>query len=108
MVTLLLAGDAVAPDLRIGGEPAQTFLQRHVLAAVARLAHAVRDLPNVLGYGFLNELGTGYLGTLLRTPIAGARHSDFDGMVLAAGLPRRVPQYQAVGMLQLQRGAPAA
>jgi hypothetical protein len=109
MVTLLLAGDDVAPELRIDGEPAQTFLQRHFLAAVARLAHALRDLPKVIGYGFLNELGTGYLGTRLDmplpTPIAGARLSGFDGMVLAAGIPRRIPHYRAVGMLQLPSGS---
>lgn len=108
MVTLFLASADVAPAALVDGEPIQHVLQRHFLAAAGRVAAALAHLPHVLGYGFLNELGAGYLGRSLATPgatvVSGPRLSGFDGMVLAAGIPRRVPYVLALGMAQVPAG----
>lgn len=108
MTTLFIAGAAIAPAAQVGGESIQCFLQRHFLAAAARVAAALCHLPHVLGYGMLNELGAGYLGTSLQTPhrtwVSGPQLSGFDGMVLAAGLPRRVPSLLVLGPIQVPVG----
>ncbi len=108
MTTLFLASDEFAPTLRIGSESLQQFLPRHFLAAGQRIAAALGHLPHVIGYGFLNELGTGYIGHSLEQParslVHGPQLSGFDGMVLAAGIPRRVPYVYALGMAQLPFG----
>lgn len=108
MMTLFFSGDAVAPAARIDGEGIQGYLQRHFVAAAQRLAARLVTLPHVLGYGFLNEIGPGYLGTRLDQPqsprVVGPRLSGFDGMVLAAGIPRRVPMVFPLAMVSLPLG----
>lgn len=109
MTTLFLASADVAPAARVGDEPIQHILQRHFVAAAAQVAHSLRHLPHVLGYGFLNELGVGYLGTRLdilrSTLVSGPQLSGFDGMALAAGLPRRVRHALALGPAHLPAGS---
>lgn len=108
MTTLFLGSADFAPAALVEGEPLQHVLQRHFLAAAARVASALCHLPHVLGYGFLNELGAGYIGTSLETPnrtlVSGPQLTGFDGMVLAAGLPRRVPHALALGPAHLPAG----
>jgi hypothetical protein len=108
MTTLFLAGADMAPACQVAGESIQVYLQRHFLAMAGQVATTLRDCPNLVGYGFLNELGTGYLGTRLDQPlnttVSGPRLSGFDGMVLAAGVPHAVPHALALGMAPIPIG----
>lgn len=56
---LFWAGNEFAPDLKIDEIPAQDFLQDHYIGALTKLATYLRDLPNVIGYGTLNEPSPG-------------------------------------------------
>ncbi|GAB4192739.1 MAG: cellulase family glycosylhydrolase [Roseiflexaceae bacterium] len=108
MATLFFAGAEAAPHLQIEGESIQHWLQRHFLGAMTRLAHALSGMPHVLGYGFLNEAGAGFvshrLDVPIRTPLADLRLTGFDGMCAAAGFPRRVPRYVQATFAQLPWG----
>lgn len=108
MATLFFGGEDFAPSVRVDGESIQPFLQRHFLAAVGRVAAALCRLAHVLGYGFLNEAGTGYIGARLDAPghtlVSGAKLTGFDGMVLAAGIPHPVAHILALGPAHLPVG----
>jgi aryl-phospho-beta-D-glucosidase BglC (GH1 family) len=41
---------------------AQDFLQQHFIEAMKRVAQAVADSPNVLGFDTLNEPDQGWIG----------------------------------------------
>jgi hypothetical protein len=60
MWTLFWAGNELAPKTKIDGESAQDFLQGHYIRAMARVARAVKDEPNVLGFDTLNEPSPGW------------------------------------------------
>ena len=62
MFTLFWGGDTFAPGFCIRGEPAQGFLQRHYIDAMATLAAALVGLPNILGFGTMNEPMPGLIG----------------------------------------------
>lgn len=62
MFALFFAGNDLAPNTCIGGEPVQEYMQRHYLAAICRLAARIHDLPNVVGFDTLNEPMHGYMG----------------------------------------------
>ncbi len=95
MFTLFFAGNHFAPQLKIGGEPVQEYLQRHYIAALRTLAQRVCDLPNVTGYDTFNEPLHGYIGWqrldqregVLQT---GVTPTPFQSMLLGAGYPQRV------------------
>ena len=55
MFSLLLGGDRFAPDLKIGDESMQHYLQRHYIDALSLLAAALRNERNVIGFGSMNE-----------------------------------------------------
>jgi hypothetical protein len=55
-------GDEYAPCTVMHGERAQEFLQRHSIGAIARVAQRLADMPNLIGYGTMNEPLPGYIG----------------------------------------------
>ncbi len=100
MSTLFFAGDDFAPAARVSGEPVQEYLQRHYIAAVCRLARALRGLPNVIGYDTLNEPMFGWIGwrdLRVAQEIAkvGPAPSPYQSMLLGAGFPQRVDTWTA-------------
>jgi hypothetical protein len=100
MFTLFFAGSTFAPQIRIEGEPAQEFLQRHYVAALCQVARRLRDLPCVVGYDTLNEPLRGYIGWPdLRVAggmvKVGACPSPFQAMLLGAGYPQAVDVWSA-------------
>ncbi len=62
MFTLFWAGSHFASALTVAGESIQTFLQRHYVGAFQRIARTLKDLPNVLGFGTMNEPSAGFIG----------------------------------------------
>lgn len=95
MFTLFFAGDAYAPGTLVEGEPVQGWLQRHYIAAMARVAERLADLPHVVGYDTMNEPLPGYVGwrdlnTRGGLLSLGDAPTAFQGMVLGAGIPRDV------------------
>ncbi len=100
MFTLFFGGNDFAPRRTIDGEPVQEFLQRHYIDAVKRLAERLGGLPNVVGFGSLNEPQCGYIefADLVTTReyrfIGEAALSPLDSMAAACGYPRDVYRYQ--------------
>ena len=62
MFTLFWGGDTFAPGFCIRGETAQAFLQRHYIASLVTLATGLRGLPNLIGFGTMNEPLPGFIG----------------------------------------------
>ena len=95
MFTLFFAGNDFAPKTMIDGEPVQGYLQRHYIEAMRQIAHRLKGLDHVLGYGVMNEPFEGYVGWAdlaeARAPVEiGAMPSPFESMLLAAGNPLEV------------------
>jgi hypothetical protein len=96
MFTLFFGGEDFAPATTIEGESAQAYLQWHYINAVKQIADRLKGIPHVIGYDTMNEPQAGYIGWedlrqtggLLRM---GATPSPFQGMLLGAGFPQRVP-----------------
>jgi hypothetical protein len=103
MFTLFFAGDDFAPQVRIGVESAQEYLQRHYCAAIAQVAARLRDLPNVLGYDTMNEPLHGYIGVHdLAQPHGPLRIGDsptpYQGMLLDAGYQQQVERWSLTSL----------
>jgi hypothetical protein len=64
MFTLFFAGNDFAPKLNVGGMPIQEYLQSHYINATKQVVLRLKDLPNVIGYEFLNEPSNGFIGEL--------------------------------------------
>lgn len=99
MFTLFFAGDHFAPKTKIEGEPAQTFLQRRYVDALAQVAHRLNRIPNVLGYDTMNEPSSGYIGwedlaQPGREAKLGAMPSPFQSMLLGEGRPQEVDVWE--------------
>ncbi|HMN59541.1 MAG TPA: cellulase family glycosylhydrolase, partial [Anaerolinea sp.] len=95
MFALFFAGNDLAPNTLMHGEPAQEFLQRHYIASIRRLAHALRDLPNVVGFDTMNEPMRGYMGVddlddCCGRPRMGDFPTPLNAMLLAEGIPQEV------------------
>jgi hypothetical protein len=95
MFTLFFGGSDFAPRTTADGRPIQEYLQRHYIDAFARVAERLRDLPNVIGYGTMNEPLCGYIGwgdlTVPRGQLTlGDGPTPFQGMLLGAGIPQEV------------------
>lgn len=107
MFTLFFGGNDFAPQLKIAGEPIQCFLQRHYIKAFQQVALAVRDLPNVIGFGTMNEPSAGFIGLADLThdlpffPV-GPAPTPFQAMLLGAGYPQDVTTW-TVGPRGLRR-----
>jgi len=103
MWTLFFAGATFAPELRIAGVSAQTWLQDRYLGAMAEIARRVKQMDHVLGFDTLNEPSLGWIGKKLthqhtrRTPqnpdrvAPGPAWSPLDGLLVALGKTREVP-----------------
>lgn len=95
MFTLFFGGNSFAPKTKIDGEPIQEYLQRHYIAALKQVALRLKDLPNVIGYGVMNEPLCGYIGTLDLSKSAtvvqvGAIPSPFQAMLLGEGISQEI------------------
>ncbi|HTZ52525.1 MAG TPA: cellulase family glycosylhydrolase [Spirochaetia bacterium] len=95
MFTLFFGGNDFAPRTRVDGRPIQDFLQDRYLAAMVRVARCLRGLPNVVGYGTMNEPLCGYIGwDDLQRPrgqlTLGEGPTPLQGMALGAGIPQEV------------------
>jgi len=111
MFTLFWAGDKFAPTLRIDGEPVQAYLQNHYVRAMAYVAEALRRLPNVIGFGTMNEPLPGYVGIPSLARLSGPLKNDlmptpFEGMALGAGHPTKVGVYAIDSLRSLAAGLP--
>lgn len=62
MFTLFFGGNHFAPGRRHEGETLQDFLQGHYIKAFQALARRIAHLPNVLGFGVMNEPSAGLIG----------------------------------------------
>ena len=96
MWTLFFAGNDFAPETKVDGEPVQEWLQRHYCDMLSKVAEAVKDEPNVLGFDILNEPSVGFIGTKDATDISpnvyliGWRVDIWSSILLGAGFSRIV------------------
>jgi hypothetical protein len=99
MFTLFFGGKDFAPNCTVDGQNIQEFLQRHYIDAIKRLAERLKDLPNIVGYGSLNEPQCGYIefrdlsGISEFRFVGEAAPSPLDSMAAASGYPRTVDRY---------------
>ena len=94
MFTLFFGGNDFAPLTKVGGEPAQEFLQRHYTNAMVQVALRLKDLPNVVGYDTMNEPSPGFIGWADLNSGGALRLGEcptpFQAMLLGAGFPQEV------------------
>ena len=101
MWTLFFAGNDFAPRTLVEGEPVQEYLQRHYCAMLGRVAQAVKDEPNVLGFDILNEPSVGFVGTRDVTDISsnvyliGWRCDVWSSILLGAEFARIVAYFSS-------------
>ncbi|MBC8099983.1 MAG: cellulase family glycosylhydrolase, partial [Armatimonadetes bacterium] len=107
MFALFYAGDDLAPHTRINGEPAQAYLQRHYIAAMQQVALALKGLPNVVGYGAMNEPVASLLG------LADVRQLPTRNLIMTGAMPNfwqaiqlGVGYAQPVGVYQMGFSGP--
>lgn len=98
MFSLFFAGNILAPNCMIAGEPVQDFLQRHYFAAIQRLAAKLAHLPNIIGYDTMNEPSPGWIGwqNLHKTEYLyrkGATPTPFQAMAAGAGYTQEVANW---------------
>jgi hypothetical protein len=102
LFSLFFGGKDFAPNTKIDGVNAQEYLQDHYIKAIARLAEATKDLPNVTGFDTLNEPVHGYIGTQNLSTARhwmkyGHWHTMYESMLLASGYPIKVPYCEFKG-----------
>lgn len=92
MFTLFFAGSDYAPGISALNTtvPIQDFLRGQYLEFIDVVATAVKDCPNVLGFGTMNEPSNGFVGvedlTEVHSPtLHGHVMSGFDSMRLGGG-----------------------
>ncbi len=107
MFTLFFGGDDFAPNLHIAGEPVQSYLQRHYIAAVEQVALRLRSLSNVVGYDTMNEPLCGYIGWRDLNSMGGllslgASPTPYQSMLLGAGFPQEVACWK-LGIASVKR-----
>ena len=62
MFTLFFGGNCFAPQRKHDGQTLQDFLQGHYIRAYQHLAQRIAHLPNVIGFGSMNEPSPGLIG----------------------------------------------
>lgn len=95
MWTLFFAGADFAPSAMVDGVNIQQYLQDHYLGSMRALASRVAHLDNVIGFDTLNEPGSGYIGKSMSDPLvrgAGALWSPVEGLAVASGMTRSLPE----------------
>lgn len=99
MFSLFYGGNEFAPGILMGGEPVQDFLQGHFIESMRRVALSLRGLPNVAGFGALNEPSLGFLGLsdLSKTQRwmirKGPMPTPFQAMACGSGHPQKVADW---------------
>ncbi len=99
MWTLFFAGNDLAPQTTIEGEPAQAYLQRHYINAILQVVERVKGMDHVIGYDTLNEPSVGYIGWHDLHQPGGAVQMDLmptalQSMALGEGIPQMVSQWR--------------
>ena len=99
MFALFFAGADFAPRLRVDGQDIASYLQRHYIAALCRVAERLADRKNVVGYGSMNEPMPGFLGLpLSEVPTGmikkGACPTPYQAMLAGAGYPQTVEAWE--------------
>ena len=99
MFTLFFGGRAFAPSLEIEGRNIQDHLQDHYVNAYAHVARRIGQLPNVVGFGTMNEPHFGLIGVPdLRSHDhlvfkRGVMPSPAQAMFLANGFAQDCPDF---------------
>lgn len=108
MFTLFFGGNDFAPRTTIGGEPAQEFLQRHYINAIKQVALRLQDVPEVVGFGTMNEPSSGFIGRRvyaqndeLHLRRLGLSPTPFQAMLLGAGYSQEV-EHWGIGLRGLR------
>lgn len=109
MFTLFYGGKKLAPKCHVDGVQIQDYLQEHYLGALEELAKALKGLPNVAGFGSMNEPMTGYIGVddLTKTHDFknGLTPNFFQTMLLGEGVAQEVEVWGS-GLLNMLRNKP--
>jgi len=110
MFTLFWGGATYAPKTLVDGENIQHYLQRHYIAAMAKLARALRHCPNVIGFGTMNEPMPGYIGIPDIDKLTSPLHNymmptPYVSMALGSGHAMDVPLF-GVDIWSLATGKP--
>jgi hypothetical protein len=103
MFTLFFAGNQFAPTTQVDGQPVQTYLQSHYIAAIREVVKRLRGLPHVIGYDSLNEPSDGWIGFAdVReqdtTRQLGESPTPYQSMLLGDGRPTEVDFYEIKGL----------
>jgi hypothetical protein len=94
MFTLFFGGNDFAPKTKIEGQPAQEYLQGHLVKAYAKVAERLKGLPALVGYDTMNEPFRGYINCYnLNTTgwyhyKSGPCPTAFQGMLMGVGIPQ--------------------
>ncbi len=112
MFTLFFGGNDFAPGMEYRGRPIQDFLQDSYLAAMGMAARALKGLPNIVGFGTMNEPSLGFIGqrdirVLERWHMRrGLMPTPLEAMAAGEGLPARVERWviDALGNHRAGRG----
>jgi hypothetical protein len=99
MATLFFAGNDFAPATSVDDVPVQEFLQSRYIQAMQQVAERMKDMPNVLGFGTMNEPIAGYIGHKDLRHVELPVRSDimptpYQSMLLGAGYWQNVPSWQ--------------
>lgn len=100
MFTLFFAGKDFAPGFLVNGMNIQDYLQCHYIDSLKRVAIALCDLPNVVGFDTLNEPSSGFIGVAdlsqaasISPVLLGDVPTPFQSMLLSSGYSQKVPWY---------------
>ncbi|MCA9835729.1 MAG: cellulase family glycosylhydrolase [Trueperaceae bacterium] len=100
MFTLFWAGRDLAPKTKHKGVSLQDVLQDSYIAAFAQLAQALGHIPQLIGYGVMNEPSAGFIGVEdLKTKahsllLRGPSPSVLQAMGLGAGLSQKIEVWE--------------
>ncbi|KAL4164526.1 hypothetical protein KRP22_004392 [Phytophthora ramorum] len=111
MFTLFWAGKKYAPNCYVDGVQIQEYLQSHYLDSMVALATALKGLPNVAGFGTMNEPSAGFVGVKDLTKSVGMFQNGFapsalQGMALGEGIAQEVDVWGS-GLMAFVRGKPS-
>ena len=99
MFTLFFGGNDFAPRSIIDGSPVQDFLQGRFIEAYKKVARRLEGLPNVVGFGGMNEPQNGYIemkdlvGISEIRSLCEAAVSPLDSMAAADGYSPTVDRF---------------
>jgi hypothetical protein len=100
MFTLFFGGEVYAPSFQVEGRNIQEFLQQRYLEMLRTVAARLAPLPNVIGFGTMNEPHRGYIGwedlsKPSKWPMKnGPTPTGLEGMAAASGCKQLVRNYR--------------